>query len=84
MNTNEILKLFSTAPDYQEERTRYQVKHITGESSSTRYKSPGCQKMRTYGLCPTDKMNELCRQTSHPLSYYNKKWKKAAEEKKTS
>ena len=84
MNTNEILRLFSTAPDYQEERTRYQVKHITGESSSTRYKSPGCQKMRTYGLCPTDKMNELCRQTSHPLSYYNKKWKKAAEEKKTS
>jgi DNA primase large subunit len=82
MNTNEILKLFSTAPDYQEERTRYQVEHITGESSSTQYKSPGCQKMRTYGLCPTDKMNELCKRTNHPLSYYNKKWKQAAQENK--
>ena len=84
MNTNEILKLFSTAPDYQEERTRYQVEHITGESSSTQYKSPGCQKMRTYGLCPTDKMNELCKRTNHPLSYYNKKWKQAAQENKPS
>ena len=82
MNTKEILKLFSTAPDYQEERTRYQVEHITGESSSTKYKSPGCQKMRTYGLCPTGKMDELCRRSNHPLSYYNKKWKKANEEKK--
>jgi DNA primase large subunit len=77
MNTSEILGLFSTAPDYQEERTRYQVEHITGKSSSTKYKSPGCQKMRTYGICPTDKIDPLCRKINHPLSYYNSKWKKA-------
>ena len=81
MNTSEILKLFSTAPDYQEERTRYQVEHITGESSSTQYKSPGCQKMRTYGICPTEKMDALCKRINHPLSYYNTKWKKPHQEK---
>lgn len=76
LSTNEILKIFSNAPDYQEERTRYQVEHITGSSSSTSYKSPGCDKMRTYGICPVDKMDEVCRKIRHPLSYYSAKWKK--------
>jgi len=79
MNTNDILKLFSTAPDYQEDKTRYQVEHITGGSSSTSYKSPGCDKMRTYGICPSDKMDDICKKIHHPLTYYSKRWK---EEKK--
>ncbi len=75
LNTNDILKLFSTAPDYQEDKTRYQVEHITGASSSTEYKCPGCEKMRTYGICPVDKMDELCKKIRHPLTYYSTKWK---------
>jgi DNA primase large subunit len=75
LSTNEILKLFSTAPDYQEDKTRYQVEHITGASSSTEYKCPGCDKMRTYGICPADKMDELCKKVRHPLTYYSTKWK---------
>jgi len=81
MNTNEILKLFSTAPDYQEDKTRYQVEHITGGSSSTSYKSPGCDKMRTYGLCPVDKMDDLCKTIRHPLSYYSQRWKQEKKNK---
>lgn len=75
LNTSEILKLFSTAPDYQEDKTRYQVEHITGASSSTEYKCPGCEKMRTYGICPVDKMDENCKKIHHPLIYYSNKWK---------
>ncbi len=75
LSTNDILKLFSTAPDYQEDKTRYQVEHITGASSSTEYKCPGCEKMRTYGICPVDKMDDLCKKIHHPLSYYSHKWK---------
>jgi len=75
LNTNEILKLFSTAPDYEEEKTRYQVEHITGGISSTSYKPPGCQKMRTYGICPVEKIDDLCKKTRHPSSYYRAKWK---------
>jgi DNA primase large subunit len=75
LSTNDILKLFSTAPDYQEDKTRYQVEHITGASSSTEYKCPGCEKMRTYGICPVDKMDDLCKKIHHPLSYYSAKWK---------
>ena len=74
LSTNEILKLFSSAPDYQEERTRYQVEHITGKISSTSYTPPGCEKMKTYGICPTEEIDEICRKKRHPLSYYKAKW----------
>jgi len=74
LSTNDILKIFSTAPDYQEERTRYQVEHIAGDISSTKYKPPGCDKMRTYGLCPTDLVDDLCKRKRHPLSYYKARW----------
>ena len=75
LNTNDILKLFSTAPDYEEERTRYQVEHITGVISSTTYRPPGCEKMRTYGICPVEEMDDLCKKKRHPLSYYRAKWR---------
>lgn len=75
LSTNEILKIFSTAPDYEEDKTRYQVEHITGSISSTSYKPPGCDKMRTYGICPSDQVDDLCKRKRHPLSYYNAKWK---------
>jgi len=81
LDVNDILKLFSTAPDYQEDKTRYQVEHISGKSSSTEYKCPGCDKMRTYGICPVDKMDALCKKIRHPQTYYSQKWKQ--EKQKT-
>jgi DNA primase large subunit len=81
LSTNDILKLFSSAPDYEEERTRYQVEHITGSSSSTKYTPPGCEKMRTYGICPVEKIDDLCKKTRHPLSYYKAKWKQETKKK---
>lgn len=74
LSTNDILKIFGSAPDYEEEKTRYQVEHITGVTSSTSYTPPGCEKMRTYGICPSDKMDDLCKKKRHPLSYYKAKW----------
>jgi len=75
LNTKEIMELFSTAPDFEEEKTRYQVEHITGSISSTSYKPPGCDKMRTYGICPVEEIDDLCKRKRHPLSYYSEKWK---------
>jgi len=75
LNEHDILKLFSTAPDYEEDKTKYQVEHITGTSSSTTYKCPGCDKMRTYGICPSEKMDDLCKKIRNPVSYYATKWR---------
>lgn len=81
LKTNDILKLLSTAPDYQEEKSRYQVEHITGSISSTSYKPPGCEKMRTYGICPVDQIDDLCKKKRHPLSYYIAKWREEKSKK---
>jgi len=75
LSTADILKIFSSAPDYEEDKTRYQVEHITGSISSTSYAPPGCDKMRTYGICPIEKIDELCKKTRHPLSYYKTRWR---------
>lgn len=81
LNTKEILKLFSSAPDFEEEKTRYQVEHIAGVLSSTSYKAPSCEKMRTYGICPVDKIDDLCRRRRHPISYYNTRWREEKNKK---
>jgi len=81
LNTNNILKLFSRAPDFEEEKTRYQIEHITGSTSATSYTPPGCEKMRTYGICPVDKIDNLCKKKRHPLSYYKAKWKEEKDKK---
>ncbi|MGB5101412.1 MAG: DNA primase large subunit PriL [Methanothrix sp.] len=70
MTAEEILSLFNTSPDFDEEKTRYQVEHIAG-ATGTRYKPPACATMATYGNCPGE--DELCRRVRHPLSYYERR-----------
>ncbi len=70
MNVEGIMELFKVSPDFDEERTRYQVMHIHG-ASGTVYKSPSCGTMVTYGNCIG--REALCERISHPLGYYRKK-----------
>ncbi|MHB8586052.1 MAG: hypothetical protein ACYDDF_09515 [Thermoplasmatota archaeon] len=76
LDSEGIMKLFSKAPDFKEDLTRYQVEHITGKTSGTEYTPPGCQAMKTYGICynPDSRCNAArqdgSRYVTHPLSYY--------------
>jgi DNA primase large subunit len=70
MTADEIVSLFNTSPDFDAQRTRYQVEHIAG-ASGTIYKPPACATMTTYGNCPGE--DELCRRIRHPLSYYERR-----------
>lgn len=72
MTIDQIVGLFNTSPDFDQEKTRYQVEHIAG-SSGTRYKPPSCATMATYGNCPGE--DDLCRRIRHPLSYYERRIK---------
>lgn len=47
---DDIVKLYSSLPDFSEKITRYQVEHIQKKG----YKMPSCEKMRGYGLCVAD------------------------------
>ncbi len=72
MNTVAIAELYARSPDFDPEKTMYQVEHITGRGgSSTEYTAPACAAMRTTGLCIG--RDALCEKVSHPLSYYKVK-----------
>jgi DNA primase large subunit len=72
MDVNGIAELYARSPDFDPERTMYQVEHITGRGGSgTEYTTPACAAMRTTGLCVH--RDALCEKVSHPLSYYRAK-----------
>jgi DNA primase large subunit len=68
---DEIMEIYKNAPDFDVERTRYQVEHIAGDKGSVRYTAPSCETMRTYGNCVGS--DETCEKITHPLSYYKLK-----------
>jgi len=71
MKPEEVMQLYKNAPDFNASRTKYQVEHIAG-SKGTKYISPSCDTLRTYGLCVKEE-NEICKEISHPLKYYARK-----------
>ncbi|MFA4824170.1 MAG: DNA primase regulatory subunit PriL [Methanoregula sp.] len=72
MDANAIGQLYARSPDFDLEKTMYQVEHITGRGGSgTEYTTPACAAMRTTGLCIHS--DALCEKVNHPLSYYKAK-----------
>ena len=71
MKPEEVMQLYKNAPDFDASRTKYQVEHIAG-SKGTKYISPSCDTLRTYGLCVKEE-DEICKEVSHPLKYYARK-----------
>ncbi|WP_406656549.1 DNA primase regulatory subunit PriL [Methanolobus sp. ZRKC2] len=70
MSVDDILNLFTSSPDFDVEKARYQVEHIAG-ASGTNYKPPSCATMQTYGNCYSP--DEVCKKIKHPLGYYRRK-----------
>jgi DNA primase large subunit len=70
MSVDEILNLFNISPDFDSEKTLYQIEHIAGATGNT-YKPPACDTMRTYGNCIGK--DRLCDKINHPLGYYERK-----------
>jgi DNA primase large subunit len=81
MEKSRIADLFARAPDFDAEKTMYQVSHITG-GGGTEYNAPACAAMRTNSLCI--RPDALCERVSHPLGYYKlkKKMQKYKKEEK--
>lgn len=65
----QIIALFAQSPDFDESKSSYQIKHITGELTGTDgYTPPECATMKTNGICFNP--DSLCEKVNHPLSYY--------------
>ena len=66
-SVDEVLQIFSYAPDFDEEKARYQVEHIAGmRGSGKEYEVPSCDTMKTYHNCFAD-----CK-TKHPMEFYRR------------
>lgn len=76
MDIHQIVEVYTRAPDFDVDKTLYQVEHISGKSG-TEYTPPTCATMKTYGLCVN--RDQYCKNINHPLSYY--KAKKKAQKK---
>lgn len=74
MTSEDILRFFASVPDFDVNKSRYQIEHITGQIGATQYTPPSCSTMQTYGICPLEERDDIClRLIHHPLSYYRKK-----------
>ncbi|MEM0140028.1 MAG: DNA primase large subunit PriL [Ferroplasma sp.] len=83
MDNDEMISLFKTAPDFREDVTTYQVKHITGAISGTEYSPPKCATLQSNHLCYKDD-DPVCDKIKHPLGYYEYKKKRSMGFKKKS
>jgi DNA primase large subunit len=70
LSTTQIVEVFQRSPDFDVERSLYQVEHISGRSG-TEYTPPSCATMETNGLCIG--RDGLCDRIGGPLGYYRKK-----------
>jgi DNA primase large subunit len=79
---DDVLNVFKTQPDFNEEITRYQVEFAAGKrGSGTKYTSFGCPKLISYGLCQKRSDPEKWCQNGrvfkktlkNPLQYYRAK-----------
>jgi|Deesub1362B_J571_1020462.scaffolds.fasta_scaffold00157_60 DNA primase large subunit len=77
LSVDEVISLFSSAPDFDVEKTRYQVEHIAG-ARGTEYTAPACDTMLSYHNCYR---NDSCRGVNHPVNYY-RRCKKASKASK--
>ncbi|MFW9853280.1 MAG: DNA primase regulatory subunit PriL, partial [Candidatus Thorarchaeota archaeon] len=70
----DIMNFFKSASDFDENKTKYQIEHISGrKGGKTKYKPPKCDTLKTHGLCFSP--DEICNRIAHPLSYYKLKIK---------
>ncbi len=64
---DEIMRIFSNSPDFDEEKARYQIEHIAGKRGSGKeYEVPSCDTMRTYQNCYSN-----CG-VKHPFEFYRR------------
>ncbi len=75
IDVEKLIKLYTSATDFEEGLTRYQVEHIAGKrGSGIKYNPPNCETLKTHNLCPGEDI--ICKTIRNPIPYYLKKVKK--------
>jgi DNA primase large subunit len=69
-NAEQILDYLASTPNFDREKSRYQIEHITGQKGVESYMVPNCSTMQTNGVCPLEKRDGVCFRIKNPLGYY--------------
>ena len=72
-NAEQIMDYLATTPNFDREKSRYQIEHITGQKGVESYMVPNCSTMQTNGVCPLEKRDTICFSIKNPLGYYRKR-----------
>jgi len=68
-----IVKMFSNVSDFKEDKTRYQVEHLSGvRMGKEPYMPYNCSSLQTHNICPGAN-NPICQTIRNPLSYHLRK-----------
>ena len=68
-----IVKIFSNVSDFKEDKTRYQVEHLSGvRMGKEPYMTYNCSSLQTHNVC-SGATNPICRTIRNPLSYHLRK-----------
>lgn len=82
-NSEDVVKLFVSAADFNERITRYQVEHIYGlRGSKTVYNMPSCNTLKAANLCYAAD-NPICAKIKHPLQYVRISYRRGRKENET-
>jgi DNA primase large subunit len=73
MKTEDIVRVFCSEPDFDNSKTIYQVRHLTGDGIGKQYTPPTCSTLRSTGVC--FEPDRICEEgkIKHPLNYYRRK-----------
>jgi DNA primase large subunit len=69
-NAEQILDYLAATPNFDREKSRYQIEHVTGQKGVEAYMVPNCSTMQTNGVCPLEARDAICFRIKNPLGYY--------------
>ncbi len=81
----QIMDYLSSTPNFDRDKSRYQIEHITGQKGVEAYMVPNCSTMQTNGICPLAQRDQICFRVKNPLSYYRKRlWMAKRDEERAA
>jgi DNA primase large subunit len=73
ISVDTIVKMFSNVSDFKEDKTRYQVEHLSGvRMRKEPYMPYNCSSLQTHNVCP-GATDPICQTIRNPLSYHLRK-----------
>ena len=74
VSVDSIVNLFSGVPDFNADKTRYQVENLAGKKygENKPYVTYNCSSLQTHGVC-AGPVDQICKTIKNPLTYHLRK-----------